>query len=87
MKIIVLGYSTYSFVDEKTGEVREGGSLWYYFPSESGAPIIPIKQAIRLDFANRLKSHSYPFSAEAKYEMKSGAQNKLVLNVTDVIPD
>lgn len=87
MKIIVLGYSTYSFIDEKTGEVREGGSLWYYFPSESGSPIIPIKQAIKLDFADRLKNNHFPFSATASVEMRAGSQNKLMLNVTDLKPD
>lgn len=83
MQALILGCRPFAFVDEKTGEKREGASLWYVPIAENnqGESLIPVKQSVSVEFLNSIKDFKYPCRADLSIEYLSGSQNKLLPKV------
>lgn len=86
MKIIVLAMSSWDFIDDKTGEKRQGVTVWYLNPSMSDSlpGLIPSKNVIRVESAP--EPLEYPFLADASMDVKVDAKNKTSIVLSSFVP-
>lgn len=87
MKVLVLNAKTYSVVDEKTGQVNQGVSVWYLNPkSKTNDGVVPMKLSIPVEqniLTAKVLGHA-PAVFNFEFDIMPGKGNKAVMKLSDL---
>lgn len=88
-RVLILSADKWAMPDEKTGEMRNGVSVWYVNQYREDTPdswgYKPTKIGADPSLLDEIRSAKLPAVFEAEYGSRPGAQNRPTLTLTKLV--